>query len=174
MTETPTLLGGAGEPAAEPVAKTTRRRGTGLNAMVLPELQQIASGLGIKGVGKMRKGALIEAIQSAQGGSTTAAPARTTAPEVTAPEASAATTESAPRTETREDRGQQARADKRDARGDKGSVEPRGASHRAASAKATFTRRCGWRRLRRRFTFTSDFLCKFPYRFSTRIKELQV
>ncbi|WP_374226671.1 transcription termination factor Rho [Mumia sp. zg.B21] len=123
MTETPTLLGGAGEPAAEPVAKTSRRRGTGLNAMVLPELQQIASGLGIKGVGKMRKGALIEAIQSAQGGSTTAAPARTSAPEATTPEAAAATTESAPRAETREDRGQQARGDK--AREDRGGDKPR-------------------------------------------------
>ncbi|MBW9211103.1 transcription termination factor Rho [Mumia sp. zg.B21] len=91
--------------------------------MVLPELQQIASGLGIKGVGKMRKGALIEAIQSAQGGSTTAAPARTSAPEATTPEAAAATTESAPRAETREDRGQQARGDK--AREDRGGDKPR-------------------------------------------------
>ncbi|HYJ66531.1 MAG TPA: transcription termination factor Rho [Nocardioidaceae bacterium] len=35
---------------------------------MLAELQQIASGLGIKGAGRMRKGQLIEAIQAAQGG----------------------------------------------------------------------------------------------------------
>jgi transcription termination factor Rho len=37
--------------------------------MLLPELKQLAGGLGIKGAGTMRKGALIEAIQAAQGGS---------------------------------------------------------------------------------------------------------
>jgi transcription termination factor Rho len=39
----------------------------GLNAMLLPELKQLAAGLGIKPAG-MRKGALIEAIKSAQSG----------------------------------------------------------------------------------------------------------
>ena len=39
----------------------------GLNAMLLPELKQLAGGLGIKATG-MRKGALIEAIKTAQGG----------------------------------------------------------------------------------------------------------
>ena len=39
----------------------------GLNAMLLPELKQLAGGLGIKATG-MRKGDLIEAIKSAQGG----------------------------------------------------------------------------------------------------------
>ncbi|MEP6527936.1 MAG: transcription termination factor Rho [Nocardioidaceae bacterium] len=37
--------------------------------MVLPELKKLASGLGIKGSGAMRKGALIEAIKAAQSGS---------------------------------------------------------------------------------------------------------
>jgi transcription termination factor Rho len=37
--------------------------------MLLPELKQLAGGLGIKGAGTMRKGQLIEAIQAAQGGS---------------------------------------------------------------------------------------------------------
>ena len=37
--------------------------------MVLPELKKLASGLGIKGSGAMRKGALIEAITAAQSGS---------------------------------------------------------------------------------------------------------
>ncbi len=39
----------------------------GLNAMLLPELKQLAGGLGIKATG-MRKGDLIEAIKAAQGG----------------------------------------------------------------------------------------------------------
>ena len=46
-----------------------RRTGGGLNAMVLPELQSMASGLGITGTARMRKSQLIEAIQAAQGGS---------------------------------------------------------------------------------------------------------
>ena len=46
-----------------------KRKGSGLDAMVLPELKQLASTLGLKGTGAMRKGQLIDAIQSAQGGS---------------------------------------------------------------------------------------------------------
>ena len=45
-----------------------RRRAPGLNGMVLAELQQLASSLGIRGTGRMRKGQLIEAIKAAQGG----------------------------------------------------------------------------------------------------------
>ncbi|HEX6232497.1 MAG TPA: transcription termination factor Rho [Jiangellaceae bacterium] len=45
-----------------------RRRAPGLNGMVLAELQQLASSLGITGTGRMRKGQLIEAIKAAQGG----------------------------------------------------------------------------------------------------------
>ncbi|MDN5726530.1 MAG: transcription termination factor Rho [Propionibacteriales bacterium] len=37
--------------------------------MLLPELKQLASSMGLKGSGGMRKGALVEAIRSAQGGS---------------------------------------------------------------------------------------------------------
>ncbi|KAA1423825.1 transcription termination factor Rho [Mumia zhuanghuii] len=111
MTETPTLLGGAGEPAVDTAAaKTPRRRGTGLNGMVLPELQQIASGLGIKGVGKMRKGALIEAIQAAQGGGSAAGatPQAAAAAVVAEPAREPAARAEAPR----EERTQQARADR--------------------------------------------------------------
>jgi transcription termination factor Rho len=46
-----------------------RRKGSGLDAMVLPELKQIATTLGLKGTGAMRKSQLIEAIQAAQSGS---------------------------------------------------------------------------------------------------------
>ena len=43
-------------------------KGAGLDAMVLPELKQLASSLGLKGTGAMRKGQLIDAIKTAQGG----------------------------------------------------------------------------------------------------------
>ncbi|QMW67428.1 transcription termination factor Rho [Mumia sp. ZJ1417] len=98
MTETPTLLDESGERSTEsaPAKAPRRRSGTGLNAMVLPELQQIASGLGIKGFGKMRKGALIEAIQAAQGGGSSApAPAAQTS----TPQASSAPVADKPRNE---------------------------------------------------------------------------
>ena len=62
--------------AAEPVRK---RKGSGLDAMVLPELKQLASSLGLKGAGAMRKGQLIDAIKSAQGGSGSAQQAPATA-----------------------------------------------------------------------------------------------
>ncbi len=45
-----------------------RRAGTGLSAMVLPELKKLASDLGITGVTGMRKSQLIAAIQEKQGG----------------------------------------------------------------------------------------------------------
>ena len=47
---------------------STRRRGSGLSGKLLPELQKMAGDLGITGTAKMRKGELIAAIQSAQGG----------------------------------------------------------------------------------------------------------
>ena len=42
-----------------------KRKGSGLDSMVLPELKQLASTLGLKGTGAMRKGQLIDAIRSA-------------------------------------------------------------------------------------------------------------
>ena len=54
----------AGDGAAEGGAR--KRRGSGLDSMVLPELKQLASSLGLKGTGAMRKGQLISAIQGAQ------------------------------------------------------------------------------------------------------------
>jgi transcription termination factor Rho len=46
-----------------------KRRGTGLSAMLLPDLQKVASGLGISGTGKMRKSQLVDAIGAARSGS---------------------------------------------------------------------------------------------------------
>jgi transcription termination factor Rho len=52
--------------------QTEKPRGSGLTGKLLPELQQIASDLGIAGTAKMRKGQLIAAIQEARtGGSST-------------------------------------------------------------------------------------------------------
>ncbi|MEU1779989.1 transcription termination factor Rho [Streptomyces abikoensis] len=79
-------VGNASAPATDaPAAPATgaatapkrRRSGTGLDAMVLAELQQLASGLGIKGTARMRKGQLIEVIKERQAGA--AAPAKTEA-----------------------------------------------------------------------------------------------
>ncbi|WP_058046282.1 transcription termination factor Rho [Streptomyces roseifaciens] len=80
--------GNASAPATDaPAAPATgaatapkrRRSGTGLDAMVLAELQQLASSLGIKGTARMRKGQLIEVIKERQAGS--AAPAKADAAE---------------------------------------------------------------------------------------------
>ncbi|OIV36825.1 transcription termination factor Rho [Mangrovactinospora gilvigrisea] len=74
MSDTTDLMGVGPEAATSaesPVAAAPkRRRGTGLNGLVLAELQQIASGLGITGTARMRKSQLIEAIKEKQGGDT--------------------------------------------------------------------------------------------------------
>jgi transcription termination factor Rho len=46
-----------------------KRKGTGLESMVLPELKQLAGSLGIRGAGTLRKGELIAAIKGRQSGS---------------------------------------------------------------------------------------------------------
>ncbi|MET9512148.1 transcription termination factor Rho [Streptomyces flavidovirens] len=66
--------------AATGSAARRRRSGTGLEGMVLAELQQVASGLGIRGTARMRKSQLIEVIKEAQaGGSSPAKSAETAA-----------------------------------------------------------------------------------------------
>ncbi|MBO7940738.1 Rho termination factor N-terminal domain-containing protein, partial [Streptomyces sp. S9] len=89
MSDTTDLMGArVEETAAAPAtdasapaggAGSRRRRGTGLEGMVLAELQQVASGLGIKGTARMRKSQLIEVIKEAQAGGG-AAPAKADAP----------------------------------------------------------------------------------------------
>ncbi|MFF3979103.1 transcription termination factor Rho [Streptomyces sp. NPDC001828] len=69
-------------PAAGAASGTTSRRrrsGTGLDGMVLAELQQVASGLGIRGTARMRKSQLIEVIKEAQAGGGSSAPAKSAA-----------------------------------------------------------------------------------------------
>ena len=53
--------GAAGTTAA------SRRGGTGLSAMLLPDLQRLAQSMGIMGTGRMRKGQVIAAIEERQG-----------------------------------------------------------------------------------------------------------
>ncbi|MFD9722825.1 transcription termination factor Rho [Streptomyces sp. NPDC059072] len=73
MSDTTDLMGAAdtsvdtSAPAAGAAPKR-RRTGTGLDGMVLAELQQVASGLGIRGTARMRKSQLIEVIKEAQAG----------------------------------------------------------------------------------------------------------
>ncbi|MFC3575582.1 transcription termination factor Rho [Streptomyces yaanensis] len=88
MSDTTDLMGArveetAAAPATDASAPATgagsrRRRGTGLEGMVLAELQQVASGLGIRGTARMRKSQLIEVIKEAQAGA--GAPAKAAAP----------------------------------------------------------------------------------------------
>ncbi|WP_203349848.1 transcription termination factor Rho [Streptomyces sp. S-9] len=76
MSDTTDLMGArVEETAAAPAtdasapasgAGSRRRRGTGLEGMVLAELQQVASSLGIRGTARMRKSQLIEVIKEAQ------------------------------------------------------------------------------------------------------------
>jgi transcription termination factor Rho len=81
-------------------AARSRRRGSGLSGMLLPELQRLAADLGIPGTGKMRKSDLVAVISERQvGGSPGAAAPVVPAPRADAPPAPAQTsaeTSSAP------------------------------------------------------------------------------
>ncbi|HEU4490444.1 MAG TPA: transcription termination factor Rho [Jiangellales bacterium] len=70
-------------PVDEDKPTRARRRASGLQGMVLAELQQMAAGMGIRGTGRMRKGQLIEAIQAARGGAAAAPEAEDGAPSTT-------------------------------------------------------------------------------------------
>jgi transcription termination factor Rho len=64
------------EAPVEPNGKSARTSG-GLSGKLLPELKQIAGGLGIKGVSSMKKAQLVEAIRSAQSSSQSSSQAST-------------------------------------------------------------------------------------------------
>ncbi|MFF5963382.1 transcription termination factor Rho [Streptomyces collinus] len=95
MSDTTDLMGArVEETAAAPAtdasapasgAGSRRRRGTGLEGMVLAELQQVASGLGIRGTARMRKSQLIEVIKEAQASGGSAPAAKADAPAETKP-----------------------------------------------------------------------------------------
>ena len=118
MSETTELLSDASGTSPQQAAGDTpiratrprRRTGTGLSAMVLPELQTLASSLGISGTGRMRKSQLIAAIQEKQGVSADgASSAATTEPAAAAPSTPART---AARTETQQERPARARRER--------------------------------------------------------------
>ncbi|KWT62705.1 transcription termination factor Rho [Streptomyces albus subsp. albus] len=90
MSDTTDLMGvrtdgSATAPATDAPAAPARRRrsGTGLDGMVLAELQQVASSLGIKGTARMRKSQLIEVIKEKQAQGAGAASAKGDAPAET-------------------------------------------------------------------------------------------
>ncbi|MER8224761.1 transcription termination factor Rho [Streptomyces sp. NPDC094143] len=95
MSDTTDLMGArveetAAAPATDASAPATgagsrRRRGTGLEGMVLAELQQVASGLGIRGTARMRKSQLIEVIKEAQASDGAAPAPKADAPAETKP-----------------------------------------------------------------------------------------
>ncbi|MFB8125473.1 transcription termination factor Rho [Streptomyces bacillaris] len=77
------------EGAATGTTARRRRSGTGLEGMVLAELQQVASGLGIRGTARMRKSQLIEVIKEAQAGDGAAAAPKASSKAAEAPAAEA-------------------------------------------------------------------------------------
>ncbi|HWH00488.1 MAG TPA: transcription termination factor Rho [Pilimelia sp.] len=76
MSDTTDVTSDVSNVANDATTGTVRRRrtGTGLSAMLLPELQSLAASLGISGTARMRKGELIAAISERQGGGAPAAP----------------------------------------------------------------------------------------------------
>ncbi|KQS73304.1 transcription termination factor Rho [Modestobacter sp. Leaf380] len=94
MSETTSLVAdgaadstGSADTAGTEAAAGKRRRGTGLSSMLLPELQRLATELGIPGTGRMRKGDLVTAIEARQiggnGNGTARTDATATAPQTT-------------------------------------------------------------------------------------------
>src|SRR3954453_5503537 len=76
--------GSSEAPAASGTTGRSRRRGSGLTGMLLPELQQLAAELGISGTARMRKGDLVAAISARQVGGESAngsVPAPAASPE---------------------------------------------------------------------------------------------
>ena len=67
-TREPTAGSGATVAGKTGAGRAAAAQGRGLSDMLLPELQRLAQSMGITGVGRMRKGQLIEVIRSRQGG----------------------------------------------------------------------------------------------------------
>jgi transcription termination factor Rho len=68
VTETIESTSSAADDSA-PAGKAPKKRGGGLNSMLIADLKSMASGMGIAGAGSMKKAQLVEAIKSAQAGS---------------------------------------------------------------------------------------------------------
>ncbi|MEU7714205.1 transcription termination factor Rho [Micromonospora chalcea] len=115
---------------ATTAAPTRRRRsGTGLSAMLLPELQSLAASLGISGTARMRKGELISAITERQQGG---AAAGTPRPRAEVAAAAAAPAREEVHAEVREERAEARPAEQAPAEATEGRT--RGRRSRAAAA----------------------------------------
>ncbi|GAA3665855.1 hypothetical protein GCM10022237_27360 [Nocardioides ginsengisoli] len=79
--------GAADKPAAaaKKAAAPKKRAAGGLNGMLLADLKAMATGMGIRGAGSMKKAALVDAIKAAQAGG--GAPKAPKAPKAAAPKA---------------------------------------------------------------------------------------
>jgi hypothetical protein len=120
MTGAQDATGTSEAPAVPETAGRARRRGTGLSGMLLPELQRLATELGISGTGRMRKGDLVAAISERQVGGESSTPApRTETPRTETPR-----TET-PRTETPDDGADRARGRGRHGRAPRGAHQRR-------------------------------------------------
>lgn len=130
MTETP-------DSTAPAAAAAPKKRTGGLNAMLLADLKAMASGMGIRGAGSMKKAALVEAIKAAQAGATTqrSAPAEKpkSAPRSEAPKAEAPKAE-APRTDA--PKAEAPRAEKTEPRTEPKAEQPKGQQPKVEQAKA--------------------------------------
>ncbi|MFC3501067.1 transcription termination factor Rho [Micromonospora krabiensis] len=115
-----------------------RRSGTGLSAMLLPELQSLAASLGISGTARMRKGELISAISERQGGAAGGTPRpRAEVAAAAAPardEVHAEVRESAERPEAERRATEQAPSEPAESEG-RGRGRRRGAEARASEAR---------------------------------------
>ncbi|WP_407566884.1 transcription termination factor Rho [Polymorphospora sp. A560] len=113
MSDTTDVTSDVSNVAADATTGPVRRRrsGTGLSAMLLPELQSLAASLGISGTARMRKGELISAITERQGGgAAAAAPANPPRPRAEVAAATAPAREEV-RAEVREADGERRGAD---------------------------------------------------------------
>ncbi len=78
---------------SETTTQDSASRTGSLTALRLPQLQEMAAGLGIKGYRRLRKSELIDAIKNSQGSGASTAAAKKSAPAATEPTASASVAE---------------------------------------------------------------------------------
>jgi transcription termination factor Rho len=95
---------------------TPKKRGGGLNSMLLADLKQMAGGMGIAGAGSMKKAQLIEAIKAAQAGGKRSGDSKPQASKEETPKAETSKAD-APRAESRKaDRSDSSEADASESR----------------------------------------------------------
>jgi len=155
VSESSELLTDTSSPAAEntadrPERPTTRRRrsGTGLSALVLPELRTLAAQLGITGTTGMRKSQLIAAIEAKQGGPVTGPSTAKSEPKSEAKAETESTSPSEPKTEPKSEPAEsKASRDDKAAQADK-AEETASRSEEQADAGAAESRPARTRRTR--------------------------